>query len=272
MEWLRQFLPFEHGVPSHDTFARVFSVVNIQCFERLLSQWVDEVFRQRQQPTGIALDPSAQTSPREVVPFDGKTMRRSHDRANGQVALHVVSAWACELGVSLGQLAVPEKSNEITAIPQLVKSLDLNDCIVTIDAMGCQKEIARTIREAHADYVLAVKGNQPTLQQVVMQFFEDMEQHEIAGTVFETHETLERNHGRQEHRLYWQAPAPATLTDSGEWSDLLTIGMAINQRTIGETTTSETRYFISSLPCDVIELSRAVRSHWSIENSLHWQG
>ena len=271
LEWLRQFLPFEHGVASEDTFARVFSVVNIECFERLLSQWVDEVFRQRRPPTGIALEPAGQSSPREVVPFDGKTLRRSHNRANEQAALHVVSAWASELGVSLGQLAVPEKSNEITAIPQLVTSLNLVDCIVTTDAMGCQKEIARTIREAEADYVLAVKGNQPTLLQIVAQFFEDMEQHEVAGTVFESHETLEQNHGRREHRLYWQAPAPVALTSSGEWADLQTLGMAINERTIGEQTTSETRYFISSLSCDVLEFSRAVRSHWSIENSLHWR-
>lgn len=137
--------------------------------------------------------------------------------------------------------------------------------------MGCQKEIARTIREAKADDVLAVTGNQPTLLQTVAQFFENMESHEVAGMVFEARETREQNHGRREHRLYWQAPAPVALTGSGAWSDLLTIGMAINQRTIGEEKTSETRDFISHLPCDVIDFSRAVRSHWSIENSLHWR-
>lgn len=198
-------------------------------------------------------------------------MRRSHNHAQDRPALHIVSAWASELGVSLGQVAVPEKSNEITAIPALVKMLCLVNCIVTIDAMGCQKEIARTIREGQADYVLAVKGNQPTLATTITQFFDDMEKHETDGITFEYHETLDRKRGRLERRLYWLAPAPASLTASEEWKDLRTIGMVVSERTIDDKTTRETRYYISSIANDVTEFSRAVRAHWSIENSLHWR-
>jgi predicted transposase YbfD/YdcC len=232
---------------------------------------VDDAFRQPDPSLTSALIPPENKPPREVVPIDGKTMRRSHDRSEERPAQHVVSAWASELGVSLGQLAVPEKTNEITAIPELVRMLVLVNCIVTIDAMGCQKEIARTIREGRADYILAVKGNQPTLATSIAQFFEDMEHHESDGITFEDHETLERKRGRREQRMYWLAPAPVSLTASGEWKDLRTIGMVTSECAIGDKTTQETRYYISSISKDVTEFSRAVRAHWSIENSLHWR-
>lgn len=269
LDWLQQFLPFEHGVPSHDTFARVFSVVDVESLEVCVSRWVAETFMR---DTAASPDSDqATTAPREVVGVDGKTMRRSHDRARDESPLHVVSAWASTAGVSLGQVAVAEKSNEITAIPALVRLLCLTHCIVTIDAMGCQKEIARVLREAEADYVLAVKGNQPNLQQAVIQFFDAMEQHESDGVEFQHHETLDEKRGRRERRLYWTAPAPAAVTETGDWTDLLTIGMVISERTINDDTSREVRYYISSLENDVGEFSRAVRAHWSIENSLHWR-
>lgn len=269
LEWLQQFLPFEQGIPSHDTFARVFSVVDVESLEACVSDWVAVTFMQR---AGDSCDADgSESETREVVAVDGKTMRRSHDRARNESPLHVVSAWASTAGVSLGQTAVAEKSNEITAIPALVRLLSLTHCIVTIDAMGCQKEIARVLRAAQADYVLAVKGNQPSLQQAVIQFFEQMEQHESAGVEFQHRETLDEQRSRRERRLYWTVSARAALTEQDDWTDLQTIGMVISERTVNDRTSREVRYYISSLENDVTEFSRAVRAHWSIENSLHWR-
>jgi len=289
LEWLRQFLPFEHGVPSHDTFGRVFSVVDVESLEACLADWVAETFTLTGRETDASPSshgtpsngtpshgtPSNGTptavKPRPHVAVDGKTMRGSHDRVNGGSPLHVVSAYASDAGVSLGQTAVAEKSNEITAIPQLVSVLCLAGCIVTIDAMGCQKEIARCLRAVQADYVLAVKGNQPNLHQAIIACFEQMEQHEAAGVEFQHHETLDRKRGRIERRLYWTAPAPAELTTTGDWPDLSSIGMVISERTEDGKTTREVRYYIASLDSDVVEFSRVVRAHWAIENSLHWR-
>jgi predicted transposase YbfD/YdcC len=205
------------------------------------------------------------------VAFDGKTMRGSHDRIHDGSPLHVVTAYASAAGVSLGQTAVAEKSNEITAIPQLVQALCLVNCLVTIDAMGCQKEIARCLREAQADYILAVKGNQPTLHTAIMNYFEAMEEHEAAGVSFEHRETVDKTRGRVERRLYWSTPLPADLAGCQDWSDLSSIGMVISERTQDGETTCESRYYIMSLTNNVDEFSRAVRAHWSIENSLHWR-
>jgi predicted transposase YbfD/YdcC len=279
LDWLRQFLPFEHGVPSHDTFGRVFSVVDVETLETCLADWVAETFTLTggdtdASPAADDLSPSESSADAKLRPhvaLDGKTMRGSHDRVQGGSPLHVVTAYASEAGVTLGQTAVAEKSNEITAIPQLVSVLCLAGCIVTIDAMGCQKEIARCLRAAQADYVLAVKGNQPTLHAAVIAFFEEMEAHESAGVEFQHRETLDRKRGRIERRLYWSAPAPAELTASGEWPDLSSIGMVLSERTEHGETTCEVRYYIMSLASDVVEFSRVVRAHWAIENSLHWR-
>lgn len=274
LEWLRQFLPFEHGVPSHDTFGRLFSVVDVESLEACLADWVAETFTltRREPDVSPAPDESVpDAKPRPHVALDGKTMRGSHDRVQGGSPLHVVTAYASEAGVTLGQTAVAEKSNEITAIPQLVSVLCLAGCIVTIDAMGCQKEIARCLRAAQADYVLAVKGNQPTLHAAVIAFFDAMEEHESAGVEFQHRETVDRTRGRIERRLYWTAHAPAELTASGDWPDLSSIGMVLSERTEHGETTCEVRYYIMSLASDVVEFSRVVRAHWAIENSLHWR-
>lgn len=285
LEWLRQFLPFENGVPSHDTFARVFSVVDVEHFEACIAEWVEESFRlsgyessesplpDEHTPPGERSPPGESTAAplRPHVSFDGKTMRGSHDRIHEGSPLHVVTAYASGPAVSLGQTAVAEKSNEITAIPHLVSVLCLTGCIVTIDAMGCQKEIARCLREARAEYVLAVKGNQPTLHAAIIAYFDAMEEHEEAGAEFQHRETLDKKRGRVERRLYWSAAAPVALTASGDWTDLCSIGMVISERTENGKTTREVRYYIMSLENNVQEFSRVVRAHWSIENSLHWR-
>jgi predicted transposase YbfD/YdcC len=272
-DWLRQFLPFENGVPSHDTFGRVFSVVDVEPLEACLADWVAETFTLPGRAADASRSENETTTVerRPHVALDGKTMRGSHDRVHGGSPLHVVTAYASEAGVSLGQTAVAEKSNEITAIPQLVSVLCLAGCLVTIDAMGCQKEIARCLRAAQADYVLAVKGNQPTLPAAVIAFFEEMEAHESAGVEFQHRETLDRGRGRIERRLYWTVPAPAELTASGDWPDLSSIGMVLSERTEHGKTMREVRYYIMSLDSDVVEFSRVVRAHWAIENSLHWR-
>lgn len=285
LDWLRRFLPFENGVPSHDTFARVFSVVDVEQLEACVAGWVEETFtrarhesRESPQPaeplTTDKPSPTGESTAaalRPHVSFDGKTMRGSHDRIHEGSPLHVVTAYASGPGVSLGQTAVAEKSNEITAIPHLVGVLCLTGCIVTIDAMGCQKEIAWCLRKARAEYVLAVKGNQPTLHAAIIAYFDAMEEHEEAGVEFQHRETLDKKRGRVERRLYWSAAAPAAVTASGDWTDLCSIGMVISERTEKGKTTREVRYYIMSLENNVQEFSRVVRAHWSIENSLHWR-
>jgi len=276
LDWLRRFLPFENGVPSHDTFARVFSVVDVEQLEACVAGWVEETFTcsPHESPLPDQPSPTGESTAatlRPHVSFDGKTMRGSHDRIQEGSPLHVVTAYASGPGVSLGQTAVAEKSNEITAIPHLVSVLCLTGCIVTIDAMGCQKEIARCLREARAEYVLAVKGNQPTLHAAIIAYFDAMEEHEDAGVEFQHRETLDKKRGRVERRLYWSAAAPAALTASGDWTDLCSIGMVISERTENGKTTREVRYYIMSLENNVQEFSRVVRAHWSIENSLHWR-
>jgi predicted transposase YbfD/YdcC len=257
----------------------VFSVVDVEPLEACVAEWVKETFTNSAQDSRAGTlpdepptaDETTAAEPRPHVSFDGKTMRGSHDRIHEKLPLHVVTAYASAPGVSLGQTAVAEKSNEITAIPQLISVLCLAGCIVTIDAMGCQKEIARCLRQAKADYVLAVKGNQPSLHAAIIDYFEAMEEHESAGVEFQHRETVDRKRGRVERRLYWSAPAPSTLTASGDWTDLCSIGMVISERTENHKTTREVRYYIMSLENDVHEFSRVVRAHWSIENSLHWR-
>lgn len=285
LEWLRQFLPFENGIPSHDTLARVFSIINVEQLEGCVTRWIEQTFPLSTEASNntcpsnnttssnaaSAAKPDTASTPPPHVAFDGKTMRGSHDRIHEGSPLHVVTAYASTLGVSLGQTAVAAKSNEITAIPLLVSALCLTGCIVTIDAMGCQKEIVRCLREAGADYVLAVKGNQPTLHQAIIDYFDALEEHEAAGVAFQHKETVDEKRGRIEQRLYWTVPAPPELTASGEWADLSSIGMVISVRTENGKTSCETRYYIMSSDSDVEDFSRVVRAHWSIENSLHWR-
>ena len=259
-EWLQRFLKrlhgeLPHGIPSHDTFGRVFSLLDPEEFRAAFRNWMQAVF---------------QVTDGEVVPIDGKTLRRSYDTASGLAALHMVSAWASQNGAVLGQVATEEKSNEITAIPALLRKLELTGCIVTIDALGCQTEIARQVRPKKADSVLAVKGNQPSLHERVRHVFLEYEAHEAAGHWFSYQETVEQGHGRTERRMCWSVPVPEAIAPEDRWQDVRSVGMVVCERTAGETTTAESRYYITSLESDAAELARAVRAHWRIENSLHW--
>lgn len=253
LAWFRRFLKLENGIPSHDTFGRVFARLDTSEFLTCLQAWVEH-FQSTLRERGIAID--------------GKTIRRSFDHATGQSALHVVSAWATDLRVCLGQLAVEGKSNEITAVPRLLELLELGGAVVTLDAMHCQKETARAIREQDADYLLTVKANQPSLHDELLQQFIEYGEHDYRVRGLRRHTTTEKNRGRQERREYYAAPAPVHLKKT--WQGIQTIGMVYRCREENGSTSEETMLFISSLPPRVRKLAGHLRGHWGIENSLHW--
>jgi len=259
--FFRRFLELPNGIPAHDTFRRVLQAVRPQALQQCLITWLKGL---RSATEAEAAEP--------VVAIDGKTLRRTGDRARGVGPLHLVSAWASANGLTLGQLAVDAKSNEITAIPELLELLQLEDCIVTIDAAGCQKEIAATIVAKEADYLLAVKENQPKLyEQVTGHFAEELDKAKSDSRV-RCHQQTETGHGRTETRQTLVVPAPRALVQSGVWAGLATLVMVLRE-SVAHTTankTEEVRYFISSLPARAKRLATAVRQHWGIENSLHW--
>ena len=254
-EWLKGFLALPNGIPSHDTFARVLARLKPEEFQRCFLNWMRAV---------------SDLTHGEVVAIDGKTLRRSFARAADKGAIHMVSAWATANQVVLGQQKVDEKSNEITAIPALLRLLELEGCIVTIDAMGCQKEIARTIVEQGADYVLALKGNQGVMYHEVELFFTGARQHEFWNIPYRFHHTVDGEHGRIEERRYWLVSELDWLAETRTWVGLRGFGMVEAQRTSGEMTSVERRYYLTSLAGDVQQFAHAVRSHWGIENGLHW--
>ena len=254
-EWLKQFLELPEGIPSHDTFNRVLRLLDPIQFQACFLSWMHAV---------------AEVTQGEVVAIDGKTLRRSFAKGTAKRAVHMVSAWATENGVVLGQRKVDTKSNEITAIPELLDLLALRGCIVTIDAMGCQRTIAQKIVEQGADYVLALKGNQPTLEQTVAHFF-------VAGPEAEAHRTAsayseqtEQGHGRVETRCAWLSEELNAELTTLAWPGLRSIGMVEATRTLAGETTVEQRFYLTSLKSDAQQFARAVRNHWGIENKLHW--
>jgi len=253
--WLKTFLPLPNGIPSHDTFSRVFRLLDPAAFRRCFTRWIEAV----QAATGGKL-----------VAIDGKTLRHSFDTAAGRSALHLVSAWAGQNQLVLGQVAVDGKSNEITAVPELLALLDLKGATVTLDAMGCQKEIAAAIRAAGADYILAVKGNQNTLYEGLSDFFVDCLDNDFAGVPHRYHKSVGRGHGRHETRHYYVADVPEALRTRAQWRDLRSVGMVYAEREVGGRIEGEARLFISSLRAQVRAFARAVRGHWGIENQLHW--
>jgi predicted transposase YbfD/YdcC len=256
-DFFRRFLELPHGIPSHDTFRRVFQAVCPAALQRCLIQWLKGV------------GPAAAG---EVIAIDGKTLRRTFDRAQGLGALHLVSAWATASGLTLGQVAVDAKSNEITAIPRLIELLDLKGCVVTIDAAGCQKDIAGQIVAQDADYVLALKENQPTLHEQVSDYFLKQLEEENPDGKLRRHRQVEKGHGRTETREAFVAPATEEMVAPGTWAALATVVMVIRHCVDHATgkASDEVRYFISSLPAKVKRLAGAVRAHWGIENGLHW--
>ena len=253
--WLREFLALPNGIPSHDTFGRVFSLLQPEAFEDCFRSWVASI---------------REVIPGEIIAVDGKTLRRSHDRAAGLAALHLVTAWAAANRVVLGQVATEAKSNEITAIPQLLALLRIKGCIVTIDAMGCQTKIAEQIIEQEGDYVLALKGNQSTLASEVEEAFIDADANDYAGMESEFLETAEHGHGRIETRRYRTLGDLSGVPRSALWRGMNMIGMVESQRTVDDKTSCETRFFIGSIGTDATCFARAVRDHWGIENELHW--
>ena len=253
--WFARYLDLTNGVPSEDTFGRVLARLDPGAFEKCLLSWVQAV---------------QEATENRMVAIDGKTLRGSADRERGRAAIHMVSAWATANKLSLGQVVVDEKSNEITAIPELLQLLELSGALVTIDAMGCQKEIAEQIRERGGDYLLAVKQNQPTLYEQVEGAID--EALERAAEEIQEHQTVEKGHGRQEARTYAIFPKPESVDPEGLWRDLNGVGIAITERRDSQGRGGmETRYYILSRLITVQEFAEAVRGHWSIENNLHWQ-
>lgn len=257
-EWFRKFLRLPHGIPSHDTFGRVFRRLDPQQFQSGFVSWIEAI---------------SQLTAGQVIAIDGKRLRRSHDGRLGKAAIHMVSAWASANRLVLGQLKTDEKSNEITAIPELLKILTLKGCIVTIDAMGCQTKIAQLIIEQEGDYVLALKGNQETLHKDVQDLLAYAQEINFRDVAHDFHQTVDKNHGRLEIRRHWTVSEPEFITfldPKAKWAGLQSIGLVEAQRTIGDQTSTERRYYISSLPGDAAQFAQAVRSHWEIENKVHW--
>ena len=255
LEWLRRYVPLANGIPVDDTIARIISALSVSGFQECFMSWMEDVVK---------------LSGGEVIAVDGKTQRRSHDRRRGVKALHMVSAWACGNGVVLGQVKTEEKSNEITAVPELLDKLELSGCIVTLDAMGCQRAIAKQVKEGGGDYVLAVKGNQEQLDGEVRQYFDAAREKDFKCKAIQNEETAEDGHGRVEYRSYFLSTDLSTLSCVKKWNGLRAVGMVESERHSGGRVGIEQRYFITSLE-DVESFRRAVRSHWGIENELHWR-
>jgi predicted transposase YbfD/YdcC len=268
--WLRQHLGLPNGIPSHDTIGRLLMALRPAAFQACFASWVEAIMKARESELREEADDQSLVSRRHLA-IDGKTLRRSHDRRKGLGALHLVSAWAVDCGLSLGQLATAEKSNEITAIPQLLDQIQLKNSVITIDAAGCQKEIAAKIVEGRGDYCLALKGNQGNLQEAVSTWIEEKMCVDFADCRVETFECREKKkHGREEHYTYYQFEAPQDLPGREKWRKLRTIGVAIRDSKCGDKQTDDVRFYISSLPLNVKLFAKSVRGHWAIENSLHW--
>ena len=256
-EWLSEFLELPHGIPSDDTFRRLFERINPIALSECLTKWVQQLI------------PSLEGL---IVPIDGKCLRGSYDREQGKSALHLVTAWVAEQNLTLGQIKVEDRSNEITAIPALLELIDISGAVITIDAMGTQTEIVRLIREKKADYVLALKTNHPTLHQEVKKWFDTAIADNFEGIKFSHDRRVEKGHHRTEKRLVWAVPLSefGGLYKQEQWSGLQTIVMVERTRHLWNKVTHEIQYRLSSLPAEAQNLGNAIRTHWGIENQVHW--
>ena len=256
LKLLKKYGYFHYGIPVHDTIARIISAIEPSQFQDCFINWMKEAELSTQG---------------EIIAVDGKTVRRSHDKKGKQSAIHMVSAFAAENGVVLGQVKTYEKSNEITAIPDLLSKSEIKGAVVTIDAMGCQKAIAKKIIQKEADYVLAVKGNQGHLSSAIKDFFSIAHEENFKQLSHQFTEEIDKGHGRVEHRRYWISEDLSSINDlTSKWVGLKSVGMVESQRHIGDKITIDTRYFISSLEEADELFAKAVRRHWSVENELHW--
>ena len=256
--WLRTFLALPNGIPSHDTFGRLFARLDSEAFQACFVAWVQAVY---------------DLTAGQVIAVDGKTLRRSHDRYLGKAAIHMVSAWASANHLVLGQRKVADKSNEISAIPQLLEVLALKGCIVTIDAMGCQKGIAQKIVDAEAGYLLALKANQGDFHHEAVALFTYAAKLDFHTVRHDHHTTIEKDHGRIEIRTCWTVDDPIfllALPDHAKWPNLRTLVKVEAERRLSGKTGRESRYYITSLPSDAAKVLQTLRTHWSIENQLHW--
>jgi predicted transposase YbfD/YdcC len=260
-ELLLRVLPLPHGIPRKDVFRRVLSTLKPGAFQACFASWLQSLRDAAAEASGVE---------QPVLAIDGKTLRRSHDRKKGLGALHSVSVWASDFGLTLAQVATDEKSNEITAIPELLKLIDIEGAIITIDAMGTQTAIAKQIVDGKGDYVLALKGNQETLHQGAIDYIDEQLETDFAGTGARQHVTTEKGHGREETRVYIQMPAPKNLPGLNRWPGLATIGVVFLTCLRNGKQTTERRYYISSLAMGVKRFAHAVRAHWGIENTCHW--
>lgn len=255
LAFFRRYLHLPQGTPSHDTFSRVFARLDPTALLPCIQSWLDSLRASLKD---------------DIVAIDGKTLRGSFDTAAGQSPLHLVSAWASAARLVLGQVAVAADSNEVTAIPQLLELLDLKGATVTLDAMGCQKDIAAAIRAQEADYVLKLKDNHPTMHAAVRSAFVELAVNDFTAPGVRQHRTCERGHGRNELREYVIAPVPVDLVQRDEWKDLTSMGMVYRIRDDGTRETETASYYLCSGPAKVKTFARAARGHWGIENSLHW--
>lgn len=255
IDWFRTFLDVTHGIPSHDTFNRVFTRICPDQFQSCFLTWIQSV---------------TTLTEGQVIAIDGKTLRHSADPWDGKQAIHMVSAWASANRIVLGQVKVDEKSNEITAIPALLRALEIAGCLVTIDALGCQKDIAATIIAADADYVLAVKENQPTLYHAIEHLFDEQRRASPVPSSVDRYRTEDFGHGRHEIRTVYTTDSIETLTMRADWAGLQSVAMVVAERTVNARTSIERRYYISSTACNAQRIGDAARAHWGIENTVHW--
>jgi predicted transposase YbfD/YdcC len=258
---LLKSLDLPNGIPQKDVFRRVLATLKPEAFQACFTMWLTALRTAAAEATGVE---------RPTLAIDGKTLRRSHDRRRNLGALHSVSVWASEFGLTLAQVATAEKSNEITAIPTLLSLIDIQGAIVTIDAMGTQTAIAEKIIDGGGDYLLTLKGNQGTLHDAAIEYINEQTKTAFQGIGARRHDTWEKKHGRIERRTYLQMPTPKSLPGFANWKGLLSIGIAYLWCFREGKQTAEVRYFISSLPVKVKQFAHAVRSHWGIENSCHW--
>jgi len=256
--WLRKHLKLPNGIPSHDTLGRLLAALKPTAFQACFQDWIQTIA------------PIAAEASTNQIAIDGKVLRRSHDRSKGLGPLWLVSAWAVDRSISLGQLATDEKSNEITAIPELLDNIEIKGAVVTIDAAGCQREIAKKIIDGEGDFVLALKGNQGKLHDAVTAYITKHMENDFADIPARCHVETLTGHGRVDEITYYQMPVPKDLMHLEKWPGLRTIGVAIRQSESGSKSSTEVRFFIASIAMGVKQFARYVRGHWSIENTLHW--